>query len=191
MTAAKEAAKAADGNGAMSALLAIQAALKVPKGQRSAGGRFDYRSKEDILEAAKPLAHELGCVLLVDDDVRELPNGWVYAVSTATLLHVESGTGASAHGVAREPASKKGMDESQVTGAAASYAGKRALGNLLAIDDTADADAAQQQTQQQAGALWACPGEGCGRSFVDETGYDYSGYICDRCGKHNYVRAQR
>lgn len=189
MTAAKDAAKAANANEAMSALLAIQAALKVPKGQRSAGGRFDYRSKEDILEAAKPLAHELGCVLLVDDDVREMPNGWVYALSTATLLHVESGTGASAHGVAREPASKKGMDESQVTGAAASYAGKRALGNLFAIDDTADADAAGQQAQQD-GVLWVCEA-GCGYSWLETGDADYAGSPCPQCGKAQLARAQR
>lgn len=186
MTAEKKAA-----NEAMSALLAVQAALKVPKGQRNSFGGFDYRSKEDILEAAKPLAHELGCALLVDDGIRELANGWVYVVSTATLHHVESGTEVSATGLAREPAVKKGMDESQITGTASSYAGKRALGNLLALDDTADADAADAGTAQQTGTLWACPGEGCGRIFEDESGYDYSGYVCDRCGKHNYVRARQ
>lgn len=189
MTAAKDAAqgaKAASGNEAMSALLAIQAALKVPKGQRNTFGGFDYRSKEDILEAAKPLAHELGCVLLVDDEIRELSNGWVYAESTATLRHVESGTEASAHGFAREPAQKKGMDESQITGTAASYAGKRALGNLLAIDDTADADAAGQQD----GTAWVCAG-GCGYRYVSQDGTDFSSYVCSNCGKHNLVREQR
>ena len=192
MTAAKEAAqcaRAASGNEAMSALLAIQAALKVPKGQRNTFGGFDYRSKEDILEAAKPLAHELGCVLLVDDDVRDLPNGWVYMVATVTLRHVESGTEVSAHGFAREPAAKKGMDESQVTGTAASYAGKRALGNLLAIDDTADADADGQQAQQE-GVLWVCPA-GCGYSYLDGTGTDYTGSPCPQCGKSQLTRAQK
>ena len=41
---------------------------------------------------------------------------------------------------AREPESKKGMDESQITGAASSYARKYALNGLFAIDDTKDAD---------------------------------------------------
>lgn len=189
MTAAKEAAKPANANEAMSALLAIQAALKVPKGQRNTFGGFDYRSKEDILEAAKPLAHELGCVLLVDDDVREMTNGWVYMVATATLRHVESGTAVYAHGFAREPAAKKGMDESQVTGTAASYAGKRALGNLLAIDDTADADAAGQQAQQD-GVLWVCEA-GCGYSWLETGDADYAGSPCPQCGKAQLARAQR
>lgn len=177
-------------NEAMSALLAVQAALKVPKGQRNSFGGFDYRSKEDILEAAKPLAHELGCALLVDDDVRELSNGWVYVVSTATLRHVESGTEASARGFAREPAAKKGMDESQITGTAASYAGKRALGNLLAIDDTADADAAGQQGEQQQGTLWVCEA-GCGYSWLETGDADYAGSPCPQCGKSQLARAQR
>ena len=189
MTAAKDSAKAAGGNDAMSALLAIQAALKVPKGQRSAGGRFDFRSKEDILEVAKPLAHELGCVLIVNDNIKELQNGWVYVVSDATLRHVESGTLVLASGFAREPAAKKGMDESQVTGAAASYAGKRALGNLLAIDDTADADAVGQQAQQD-GVLWVCEA-GCGYSWLETGDADYAGSPCPQCGKAQLARAQR
>jgi hypothetical protein len=42
---------------------------------------------------------------------------------------------------AREAENKKGMDESQITGAASSYSGKYALNNLFGIDDTKDADA--------------------------------------------------
>jgi hypothetical protein len=43
-------------------------------------------------------------------------------------------------GFAREAETKKGMDESQITGAASSYARKYALNGLFAIDDTKDAD---------------------------------------------------
>ena len=41
---------------------------------------------------------------------------------------------------ARESVDKKGMDESQITGSASSYARKYALNGLFCIDDTKDAD---------------------------------------------------
>ena len=49
---------------------------------------------------------------------------------------------------AREPEAKKGMDESQITGAASSYARKYALNGLFAIDDTKDADATNDHSSK-------------------------------------------
>ena len=46
-----------------------------------------------------------------------------------------------ANGFARESETRKGMDDSQITGSASSYARKYALNGLFAIDDTKDADA--------------------------------------------------
>ena len=43
-------------------------------------------------------------------------------------------------GFARESLTKKGMDDSQVTGSTSSYARKYALNGLFCIDDTKDAD---------------------------------------------------
>lgn len=129
-------------------LLEIQRELKVEKGQWNDFSKFAYRSKEDILEAVKPLAHERGCVILCSDSVDFVSGDWVYIKSTATLCDTETGQSACAVGYAREPESKKGMDASQITGTAASYAGKRALGNLFAIDDTKDADAGPTGKQE-------------------------------------------
>jgi DNA-binding NarL/FixJ family response regulator len=42
--------------------------------------------------------------------------------------------------LAREEETKKGMDGSQITGTASSYARKYALNGLFCIDDTKDAD---------------------------------------------------
>ena len=122
-------------------LLEIQRELKVEKAKRNDFGKYNYRSKEDILEAVKPLAFERGCTVVCDDDILCLPNGWVYVVTTATLTDSETGESVSAKGDSREPESRKGMDSSQITGSTSSYAGKRALGNLFAIDDTKDSDA--------------------------------------------------
>lgn len=121
-------------------LLDIQRELKCEKSQFNKFGGYQYRSKEDILEAVKPLAHARNCAVVVDDRVVHLPNGWVYIESTASLHDCEGGSAVSATAQAREPESKKGMDAAQITGTSASYAGKRALGNLFAIDDTKDAD---------------------------------------------------
>lgn len=121
-------------------LLEIQGELKVEKTRYNSFGNFYARSKEDILEAVKPLAHSRGCVVVCDDESLCLDNGWAYVKTTARLIDVETGEVFDAHGVAREPESKPKMDSSQTTGSASSYAGKRALGNLFALDDTADAD---------------------------------------------------
>lgn len=130
-------------------LLEIQRDLKCEKSQYNKFGGFSYRSKEDILEAVKPLAHELGCTIVVTDRVAALDNGWVYVSATATLTDAETGQEVKADGFSREPESKKGADASQITGMAASYAGKRALGNLFALDDTKDADEPQQPERKQ------------------------------------------
>lgn len=121
-------------------LLEIQRDLKCEKSQFNKFGGYSYRSKEDILEAVKPLAHARNCAVIVDDRVVYYPNGWMYQESTAKLHDCESGSEVTATAQAREPESKKGMDAAQITGTSASYAGKRALGNLFAIDDTKDAD---------------------------------------------------
>ena len=121
-------------------LLEIQSVLKVEKGQYNSFGKYSYRSKEDILEAAKPLCFERGLLLLVNDAIECMPNGWTYVVSTASITDVDTGETFFAKGYAREPQEKKGADASQITGMAASYAGKRALGNLFSIDDTKDSD---------------------------------------------------
>lgn len=136
-------------NGILAKLLEIQRELKVEKGTHNDFGDFWYRSKEDILEAAKPFCYDQGLVLTCNDDVTCLSNGWVYVTTTASLTDVLTGETITATASAREPESKPKMDSSQVSGSAASYAGKRALGNLFALDDTKDADGYGQQSVKQ------------------------------------------
>lgn len=118
----------------------VQAVLKAPKSQFNKFGGYKYRSKEDILEAAKPLCIEYGLTLAVTDEVVLIGERY-YVKSTAVVIDIKSGDKASSTGYAREAENKKGMDAAQITGAAASYAGKYALGNLFAIDDLSDSDA--------------------------------------------------
>ena len=126
----------------------IQQKLKVEKSQYNKFGGFSYRSKEDILEAVKPLCEEENCVVICNDGVHVATETYVYIECQAKLIDCETGEEIYAFGYAREPESKKGMDASQITGTASSYAGKRALGNLFAIDDTADADAPVETVKQ-------------------------------------------
>lgn len=120
-------------------LLAIQTELKAPKNQHSNFGNFNYRSCEDILEAVKPLCAKVNALVVVSDNV-ECVNGRFYIKANATFLDAENGESVSTSAYAREPETKKGMDDCQLTGAASSYARKYALNGLFCIDDAKDAD---------------------------------------------------
>lgn len=152
----------------MKELIEIQNRLNAPKSRRNDFGKYNYRSAEDILKAAKPLLKELGCTLLLSDDVKEVGAAYtyntqnkngvsayqgtrVYVVATATIINSQ-GEKLSVQGMAREEVVKAGMDSAQITGAASSYARKYALNGLFAIDDGEDADTlntSPQYTQQQ------------------------------------------
>ena len=129
----------------------IQHKLKAPKGQYNSFGKYNYRSCEDILEGVKPLLKEHNLALLIDDEIVQIGERY-YVKATARITDGREIVSATAY--AREPDTKKGMDESQITGATSSYARKYALNALLCIDDTKDADTMDnskkpvQQTQE-------------------------------------------
>lgn len=129
-------------------LAAIQRELKAPKGQYNSFAKYNYRSCEDILEAVKPLCIKNNATLILNDTVREI-SGRFYIVATATLADQESDGVVEADAYAREPQDKKGMDDSQITGMASSYARKYALNGLFCIDDTKDADTDEAKRQEQ------------------------------------------
>ena len=120
-------------------LLAIQAELKAPKGQYNSFGKYNYRSCEDILEAVKPLCKAHNALVMISD-VLECINGRFYVKAEATFVDTETSENVYVSAYAREADGKKGMDESQVTGTASSYARKYALNGLFCIDDAKDAD---------------------------------------------------
>lgn len=122
----------------MKELVSIQQELKAPKGQYNSFGKYHYRSCEDILEAVKPILGKHSCILLLSDEIVFI-EGRHYLKATATIFNSE-GTRVAVSALAREPLDKKGMDDSQITGMASSYARKYALNGLFCIDDTKDAD---------------------------------------------------
>lgn len=122
---------------AMAALMRIQQRLKAPKNQRNSFGNYNYRSCEDILEAVKPLLEQEDATLTLSDELVQVGDRY-YVKATARFMHGESTIETTAF--AREAETKKGMDDSQITGTASSYSRKYALNGLFLIDDTKDAD---------------------------------------------------
>lgn len=143
-----------------------QAELKAPKNQYNSFGKYNYRSCEDILEAAKPICRKHDLVLLLTDKPVCIGERY-YIEATARLYDTESDLFLEATASAREADTKKGMDDSQVTGTASSYARKYALNGLFNIDDTkdADTDAYKKQTTTNTTAAPEYKCADCGKPF--------------------------
>ena len=121
----------------------IQVELKVNKGQRNNFGKYNYRSAEDILEAVKPFETKYKVLFKINDELREVSDK-VFVDSEAKVIDLEvtdRESSISSKAQAIIDFDSKGMQMPQRTGSASSYAKKYALGNLLLIDDTKDADA--------------------------------------------------
>ena len=119
-------------------LIKVQNELKAPKNQFNAFGKYNYRSCEDILEAVKPLLYAQGLFLSITDELKMLGDEF-FVEATVTVTDGERVVNVTAQ--AGLDLNKKGMDKSQATGAASSYARKYALNGMFLIDDTKDADA--------------------------------------------------
>lgn len=126
----------------MKELIEIQSELKAPKSQYNSFGKYSYRNLEDIFEALKPLLKKNECFITVSDEVVLIGNRF-YVKATATITN-SAGDKVSNTAFARESLTKKGMDDSQITGGTSSYARKYAFNGLFAIDDTKDSDATNQ-----------------------------------------------
>lgn len=127
----------------------IQREMKAPKNLYNSYGGYKYRNAEGILEAFKPFEEKYNVCLLIADSVEEC-GGRVYIKATANLFDLESGAEVTAAAYAREAVTKKGMDDSQITGTASSYARKYALNGLFLLDDTKDADTDENRREREA-----------------------------------------
>jgi hypothetical protein len=133
----------------MEELIAIQTELKAPKSQTNNFGHYNYRSCEDILEAVKPLLKKYDCELILSDEV-VMVGARIYVKATAEIHSKSDNRKVTAY--AREAEVKKGMDDSQITGAASSYARKYALNGLFLIDDNKDSDTNEYNNQTNSAA---------------------------------------
>ena len=131
-------------------LFTIQQKVKATKSEYNSFGKYSYRSAEGIIESIKPILAETKTFITLADDIREV-GGRFYIEASAILHDTESENIILTKALAREAETKKGMDESQVTGAASSYARKYALSGLLLLDDNKDADSDEytERTQER------------------------------------------
>jgi len=119
-------------------LAVIQTKLKAKKSSYNSFGKYHFRKSEDILEAIKPFLIEHGVTVTINEEI--IATDPVPTMqSTATISDGEHAIHATA--LVGVDLNQKGMQTSQQFGAASTYGKKYALGNLLLIDDTEDADA--------------------------------------------------
>lgn len=126
----------------------IQKELKCKKSQYNKFGNYYYRSCEDILEAVKSLCFKHRTTLVLQDVIEVISERY-YVKAIATIYDWDSDKSIVASAYARESLTKKGMDESQITGTSSSYARKYALNGLFNIDDTKDNDTNEAKEEQQ------------------------------------------
>lgn len=126
-------------------LSAIQTELKAPKNLTNKFGGYNYRNADGICEAVKPYLKKYNVALVLDDFVYPMQERY-YIQATAKLIDCESDECIEVHAMAREAETKKGMDDSQLTGSTSSYARKYALNGLFLLDDTKDADSEEFKT---------------------------------------------
>lgn len=130
-------------------LAQIQQVLVCNKGQWNKFGSYSYRSCEDILNAVKPHLKSLNMFLALSDELIQIGERY-YIKATAKVVDCDDNDTFEVTAYAREEETKKGMDGSQVTGAASSYARKYALNGLFGIDDVKDSDATNDHGKDSA-----------------------------------------
>ena len=119
-------------------LAVIQTKLKAKKSSYNSFGKYHFRKSEDILEAIKPFLIEHGVTVTINEELI-MTDPVPTIKSTATISDGENAIHATA--LVGVDLNQKGMQTAQQFGAASTYGKKYALGNLLLIDDTEDADA--------------------------------------------------
>lgn len=125
----------------------IQNELKAPKNQYNSFGKYNYRNAEDIEEALKPICLKYRATCLISEVTTEELASELITKVTVSLMDWDSDSVITVVGRAREERTKKGMDASQVSGGAQSYATKYALSQMFLIDDSKDADTDADYTQ--------------------------------------------
>ena len=125
-------------------LAVIQTKLKAKKSSYNKFGKYYFRKSEDILEAVKPFLIEHGVTVTINEEI--IATDPVPTMqSTATISDGENAIHATA--LVGVDLTQKGMQTAQQFGAASTYGKKYALGNLLLIDDTEDADSGNKTTE--------------------------------------------
>ena len=118
-------------------LAVVQTELKAKKSSYNSFGKYYFRKSEDILEAIKPFLVKHGVTVTINEEI--IATDPVPTMqTTATISDGKNAIHATA--LVGVDLNQKGMQTAQQFGAASTYGKKYALGNLLLIDDTEDAD---------------------------------------------------
>ena len=125
-------------------LALVQTKLKAKKSSYNSFGKYYFRKSEDILEAIKPFLMEQGITVTINEEIISTEPVPILQ-STATVSDGENAIHATA--LVGVDLNQKGMQTAQQFGAASTYGKKYALGNLLLIDDTEDADAGDKPSK--------------------------------------------
>ena len=134
----------------------IQQEFKAKKSRYNSFGKYNFRSAEDILEGLKPFNAKYKVYFVVNEDL-DITSGVPVITSTASIHDVESDQSILTKAIVGVDTNQKGMQLPQAFGSASSYGKKYALGNLLLIDDTADADATNGHGKATATAPASAP----------------------------------
>jgi len=129
----------------------IQKEFKANKSKFNSFGKYNFRSAEDILEALKPFNEKYEVSFIITEEL--VTNDFVsntipMILSSATILDNNGVNEIKATSLVGVDLLQKGMQVPQQFGSASSYAKKYALGNLLLIDDTQDADATNKHDKE-------------------------------------------
>ena len=127
-------------------LCRIQQEFKAKKSRFNSFGKYNFRSAEDILEGLKPFNEKYGVYFTINEQL--INANPPVMTSVATIWDCESGKSIDCSAVVGIDLNQKGMQTPQAFGSASSYCKKYALGNLLLIDDTADADATNTHSKE-------------------------------------------
>ena len=130
----------------------IQKEFKAAKSKFNSFGKYNFRSAEDILEALKPFNEKYQVNFTITESIVEsnfLQFPMLRSVATISddldTIHATAIVGIDLD--------QKGMQMPQKFGSASSYGKKYALGNLLLIDDSQDADATNKHEKEVKGEL--------------------------------------
>lgn len=148
-------------------LQAIQCEMKAPKNLYNSFGGYKYRNAEGILETLKPFLTKHNVTVMLRDEIKAFGEGEqsrFYVQAFATFIDNESLEKIEVSALAREALTKKGMDDSQITGTASSYARKYALNGLFLLDDTKDADSDEYHKQTNSNTAPSQPNQKAGNS---------------------------
>jgi hypothetical protein len=127
----------------------IQIEFKANKSRFNSFGKYNFRSAEDILEGLKPFNEKYGVSFTITERLLNVGSDLPIMESTATVYDNNGINELSAIAIVGVDLNQKGMQVPQQFGSASSYAKKYALGNLLLIDDTQDADAANKHDKTE------------------------------------------